>query len=165
MNVKERPLGRSFRFAALMGGSSGRRDSRRRQVESKPKSMDLMSPVRRSLHGRLSREEGFTMIELVIAVGIILTALLLMAYTATVSFSDAALARQRQGANGLAVQAMEQIRGLPFDTIRKGLSNSDLSGDSNIVTCGTVKCYAPLNETIPTSNYAAGTTITPLVPH
>ena len=115
----------------------------------------------------LRSEEGFTLIELVIAATIILTAVLALAYTATLGFSGIALARQRDGANGLANKMMEQIRGLPFDTIRKGLSTSDVSGDSAIVTCGTVKCYNGIspNETIPTSTYVAGTVITPLVPH
>src|SRR5438874_7220515 len=123
-------------------------------------------PLRR----RLAADEGFTLIELVIAMGVILTALLAMAYTATIGFSDIALARQRQGANGLADQAMEQIRGLPFDTIKKGLATWDVGTDANIVTCGTVKCYNGItpNETIPTSGYPAPPSnpkITPLVPH
>src|SRR5437773_8531899 len=107
----------------------------------------------------LRSEDGFTLIELVIAATIILTAVLALAYTATIGFSGIALARQRDGANGVANQMMEQIRGLPFDTVRKGLSSSDIAGDSNIVTCGIAKCYqsGSLTETIPTSNYAAGT--------
>ena len=120
----------------------------------------------RCVRRRLSSERGFTLIELMIALGITLVALMALAYTATIGFSDIGVARQRDGANGLANQAMEQIRGLPFDTIRKGLSSSDLAGDANIVTChGTLKCYGPLNETIPVSSYSAGTVITPLVPH
>ncbi len=120
------------------------------------------------LHRRLAADEGFTMIELIIAMGVILTAVLAMAYTATIGFSDIALARQRQGANGLADQAMEQIRGLPFDAIKKGLATWDVGTDPNIVTCGTLKCYKPLNETIPTSGYPVppnNPKITPLVPH
>src|SRR6266540_97294 len=103
------------------------------------------------LHRRLAADEGFTMIELIIAVGIILTAVLAMAYTATIGFSDIALARQRDGANGLANQTMEQIRGLSFETIRRGLASADLAGDTNIVTCLTAKCYKGItpNETIP----------------
>ena len=125
-------------------------------------------PLRR----RLAADEGFTLIELVIAMGVILTALLAMAYTATIGFSDIALARQRQGANGLADQAMEQIRGLPFDTIKKGLATWDVGTDANIVACGTLKCYnfkgVIPNENIPTSGYPAPPSnpkITPLVPH
>src|SRR6266516_6265604 len=96
-----------------------------------------LCPLRR----RLAAGEGFTLIELVIAMGVILTALLAMAYTATIGFSDIALARQRQGANAIADRAMEQIRGLPFDTIKKGLATWDAGSDPNIVTCGTAKCY------------------------
>src|SRR5204863_9211335 len=85
----------------------------------------------------LHSEGGFTLIELVIAATIILTAVLALAYTATLGFSGIALSRQRDGANGLANKMMEQIRGLPFDTIRKGLSSTDLAGDSSIVACRT----------------------------
>ncbi len=108
------------------------------------------------------------MVELIVAIAVILTAVLAMAYTATLGFSGIALARQRDGANGIANQMMEQIRGLAFDTVRKGLSTSDLTGDPNIVSCHSgAKCYqyGTLAEQIPTSNYAVGTTITPLVPH
>src|SRR5207247_11198162 len=111
----------------------------------------------RRIRSRLRGEAGFTLIELMVAVGIMLVALLAMAYTATIGFSDIALARQRQGANGLADQAMEQIRGLPFDTIKKGLATWDVGTDANIVTCGTLKGYKGLTptETIPTGGHPA----------
>jgi prepilin-type N-terminal cleavage/methylation domain-containing protein len=115
---------------------------------------------------RLASEGGFTLIELMVAIGIILVALLAMAYVATIGFSDIALARQRQSANGLANQAVEQVRALPFDTLKAGLANSDVGADANITvnTCGvpppTLYCYG--GERIPTGNNAA---VVPLVPH
>src|SRR5262249_32883220 len=68
-------------------------------------------------------------------------------------------------AAGLAGQAIEEVRALPFDTVTKGLSANDstIGTDSNITTCGGGKCYG--GEVIPTSGYVTGTTITPLVPH
>ena len=115
------------------------------------------------LRSRLRGEAGFTLIELMVAVSIMLVALLALAYTATIGFSDIALARQRQGASGLANQTMEQIRALPFDVLKKGLSNADLTGggDPNITGgCGATYCYG--GEQIPRG---ANPNVVPLVPH
>lgn len=111
---------------------------------------------------RISSEKGFTLIEVMAALGIILVALLAVAYTATIGFSDIALSRQRQGANALANQAMEQIRALPFDTVRRGLANNDLAGDSNITQCGSpaMPCYN--GERLVRGDNPS---VVPLVPH
>jgi prepilin-type N-terminal cleavage/methylation domain-containing protein len=120
----------------------------------------------RKLRLRLASEGGFTLIELMVAIGIILVALLAMAYVATIGFSDIALARQRQSANGLANETIEQVRALPFDTLKAGLANSDIGADANITvnTCGipppTLYCYG--GERIPTGNNPG---VVPLVPH
>jgi prepilin-type N-terminal cleavage/methylation domain-containing protein len=123
----------------------------------------------RRLYVRIRGEEsGFTLVELMVAIGVILVSLLALAYTAGLAFTDEALARQRQSATGLASQAIEQARALPFDTLAKGLSSNPasdgtISTDPAITTCGTDKCYN--GEPIPQSNYSAGTVIKPLVPH
>jgi type II secretory pathway pseudopilin PulG len=123
----------------------------------------------RRLSARIRGEEsGFTLVELMVAIGVILVSLIALAYTAGLAFTDEALARQRQSATGLASQAIEQARALPFDTLAKGLSSNGTSDptvatDTAITTCGTDKCYK--GEPIPQSNYAAGTVIKPLVPH
>ena len=99
---------------------------------------------------RLGSEAGFTLVEVMVAAGILLTALVAMAYTMTVALSYTAFSRQRQGATGLANQTMEQIRALPFDVLKKGLSNADLTGggDPNIIGgCGSTYCYG--GEQIP----------------
>src|SRR3989442_9212686 len=103
----------------------------------------LTNAFLRRLRSRMRSEGGFTLIELMVAVGIMLVALLALAYTATIGFSDIALARQRQGASGLANQTIEQIRALPFDVVKKGLGNTDLSSgsDPNITACGANYCY------------------------
>jgi prepilin-type N-terminal cleavage/methylation domain-containing protein len=114
------------------------------------------------MRGRLGSEGGFTLIEVMAASGILLIALMALAYTATVGFSDVALARQRQGANSLANQTMEQVRALPFDTVRRGLANNDLNGDSNITQCGSpaVPCYGGERLVL-----ADNPPVVPLVPH
>jgi prepilin-type N-terminal cleavage/methylation domain-containing protein len=115
-----------------------------------------------ALGRRVASEKGFTLIEVMAALGIILVALLAVAYTATIGFSDIALSRQRQGANALANQAMEQIRALPFDTVRRGLANNDLAGDPSITQCGSpaAPCYSEERLV-----RADNPTVVPLVPH
>jgi len=80
----------------------------------------------------MRKQDGFTLLETVVALGVILAAMLTLAYTANVGFSDAAYSRQRQTASGLANQTIEQIRALPFDTLKQGLSNFDnLASEDN----------------------------------
>jgi Tfp pilus assembly protein PilV len=111
---------------------------------------------------RFRSEEGFTVIETVVALGVILAALVSLAFTATIGFSHIAAGRHRQTATGLANQAMEQVRALPFDTLKKGLKNSDLSSlaDPKIVKSGTE--YFFNGEQIPRGDNA---NVVPLVPH
>src|SRR5207249_7571649 len=123
----------------------------------------LTNAFLRRLRSRVRSEGGFTLIELMVAVGIMLVALLALAYTATIGFSDIALARQRQSASGLANQTMEQMRALPFDVLKKGLSNADLTSgsDPNITGgCGATYCYR--GEQNPRG---ANPNVVPLVPH
>lgn len=75
------------------------------------------------------------MIELLVALAIMFVALLALAHTATVAYTDTGMARQRQVANQLANQLVEQVRGLPYDTLRKGLAVGHVDGDPRIVSC------------------------------
>ena len=126
-----------------------------------------------ALRRRLRTEAGFTLIELMFALGVIMVAMVALAYTATIGFTDIGFARQRQGANGLADQTMEQVRGLPFTTLAQGLDNNDLANsvlpgpnfDPNIVQngpCGTPLVYCYKGEQIPRG---ANANVVPLVPH
>src|SRR2546421_4324388 len=101
---------------------------------------------------RLRDERGFGLVEAMVALGVLFATSVLMAYTATAAFNPTAAARERQAATGLADQALEEARALPFDTLKKGLDNTDLvTADSNIVTnCNGVTgdyCYG--GEKIP----------------
>jgi type II secretory pathway pseudopilin PulG len=123
-----------------------------------------------ALRRRATAEEGFGLIELMVAIVIVMVALLAIAYTAITGFQDIAFARQRQSATGLANQAIEDARALPLDTLARGLSNADLSagGDTNITSggcgSGTVYCLKVdgLNEQIPRGDNPS---VVPLVPH
>ena len=91
-----------------------------------------------------------------------------LGYVLTGSMVNVAFARQRQVANHLATQAMEQVRALPFSTLAAGLDRTDLAAaDPNITVAGSgataVYTFTPTNETIPTGN--SGTTQVPLNPH
>src|SRR5438105_2685914 len=121
----------------------------------------------RRLYARIRGEEsGFTLVELMVAIGVILVSLIALAYMAGLAFTDEALARQRQSANGLASQAIEQARALPFAYVAAGLSSNaawdpTVATDSAITTCGTDKCFQ--GEPIPMGNITE--VRKPLVPH
>jgi type II secretory pathway pseudopilin PulG len=114
---------------------------------------------------RFRREDGFGLVEAMVALGVILASMLVMAWAGTASFTPTAVARERQAATGLADEAMEEIRALPFDTLKKGLDNTDLSTttDPNIqANCPTSGDYCFLGEEIPRGTNAG---VVPLVPH
>jgi type II secretory pathway pseudopilin PulG len=116
----------------------------------------------------MRRENGFTVLETVVALGVILAAMLTLAYTANVGFSDAAYSRQRQTASGLANQTIEQVRALPFDTLKQGLSNFDnLGSDPNIAVVGPDYLFTGVtpNEKIPHGDIPLVPGVVPLVPH
>ena len=126
-----------------------------------------------ALHARLHTDErGFSLVETVIAAGVIFASLLTLAFTATVGFGYQDLTRQKQAATGLANQVMEEVRGLAYANVEAGMLSTDLSGDANIVSCSGVSkflsCTADPDEpgsgeTI-VSSPGLSTTV-PLVPH
>ncbi len=111
-----------------------------------------------------SDERGVTLLETIIAVTVVFGSLLMLAYTATIGFTYTALARERQSATGLANQIMEQVRGLATDRFVDGLSSSDLSGDPNIVLCGSEYRFKTCTGDLIVHTPGLPTTI-PLVPH
>src|SRR5438876_969356 len=90
--------------------------------------------TRRTLERRLralAREErGFTLVETVFAITVIFGSLLALAYTATIGFAYGDLARQKTAGTGVANQLMEEIRGLAYDTLGKGMLTSDLTAEA-----------------------------------
>lgn len=125
--------------------------------------MDRLLRARRRLSDRHALGEGgFTMIELVVASGVLMLVLSSLAYVGTVAFADAALARNRQTATALANETLEQVRALPYATVALGMLTSDIASgaDPEIVSSGGV--YRFRGERIPNGNNAA---ITPLIPH
>lgn len=145
--------------------------------------MSTSRTPRRPFSVRLAREEGFTLVELMLALGVILVAVLMLAYTVTSSLANVAYSRQRDGANALANQTMEQLRALPFATLQAGLDNTDLANtsDPNILKGGQGGCpsgsycfsVSPSTNQCPSGDPSYGERIphgtnlnvTPLVPH
>jgi hypothetical protein len=119
---------------------------------------------------RLARgEEGMSLVEVMVALGVMLASLVALAHTVTVALTDTGFARQRQTANQILNQTIEEVRGLPYETREKGLSSSDLTGDPNIVSCTGVYYFRSCPPGTPTPEkliHTAGLTTTdPLVPH
>ena len=137
--------------------------------------MDAMTRgmMRRRL-AALNGERGFTIVETLVAVTIMFSMLVALAYLLVTSLGHQRVSRIRQTGNGIANQIMEQVRGLPFASIKSGLSSTDLSGDANIITScsGGAKLYACTASAgsipgtgDPIVSSAGLTTTVPLVPH
>src|SRR4051794_20865660 len=88
------------------------------------------------------------------------------AYVMTQSLSEISFAKQRQTADGLLDQTMEQVRALRYSAIQAGLDTTDLTNnpDSNISASGGVYTFVPNGETIVTAAHS-GAVPAPLNPH
>jgi prepilin-type N-terminal cleavage/methylation domain-containing protein len=84
-------------------------------------------------------QDGFTLVEVVVA--LVLVAIVGLAWATVVVQADKglSLARQRQWASGAAMQALEELRGLPYQTVVAGLRPDDLGGDPYLVTAGSTR--------------------------
>jgi Tfp pilus assembly protein PilV len=115
---------------------------------------------------RPSMDDGFSVLEVAVAVGLIFSVVILLMYAGIVALVDVAHSRQRQGATGLANEALEQIRALPFASVALGMVTSDLEAapDPNISRSGTAApyTYTYRGESIPHGSHAAGA---PVFPH
>ena len=132
---------------------------------------------------RTRDDKGFTLIEVMVALGLVFAAVTIAVAVVTRSMTYIGFARQRDTANSLADQTMEQLRALPFATVQAGLDNTDLSTttDTNILKGGSGGCpsgsycykVAPSTQQCPSGvpaygeriPHGANANITPLVPH
>jgi type II secretory pathway pseudopilin PulG len=136
----------------------------RREMNSMPRRLFV------GLRARAHRDErGFTMLETVIALGIITSALVSLAYTATSGFRYVAFAREKQAADQIANQKSEEVRGLAYSKIKQGLKTENLATDPYVASCsgvyklqlpGTSSCTG--EKVVSTSGLA---NVAPLVPN
>jgi type II secretory pathway pseudopilin PulG len=124
---------------------------------------------------RRSSDEGFTLVELTVAMVVTLLVATSLVTVFLSSISGVALAKQRQAATGLATAVMEKFRALDYGTLSAGLYCSDLSGDANLSVSGScggggVVTFAPagtsINETVQVQSTAApASSVPPIFPH
>ena len=118
------------------------------------------------LRARLQGERGFTIIETVIAIGVVFASLAAVAYTVTAGLNYIGYSRSRSQATGLANEIIEEIRALPYSNIRRGMSSTDLAGDSSIVWCATEYRYPSCSGAkVVVSTFTGGYTADWVVPH
>ena len=93
---------------------------------------------RLALRRRVHREdEGFTLIEMMVALAVLFIVMSSVVYTATRAFTYIGVARQRETAMSFAVKYYQQALALPFAQVKNGLYptlDSTYSTDANIVT-------------------------------
>ena len=124
---------------------------------------------------RRSSDEGFTLIELTVAMMVTLLVATSLVTVFLSSISGVALSKQRQAATGLATGVMEKFRALDYGTLSAGLYCSDLAGDTNVTvsgTCGSggTVTFAPagttISETLQVQSTAApASSVPPIYPH
>lgn len=120
----------------------------------------------RRLRARLRGERGFTIVETVVALGVIFASLSVVAYTVTTGLNYIAYSRERIQATGFANEVIEQIRSLPYSSIKRGIDGDELTSDPNIVNCsGTYRLESCSGEAVISTDYAGGTVVDWLVPH
>jgi len=132
-----------------------------------------MSALTRLRPRRRRSEDGFTLVELMIASSVMVTALTMIAGVLTTGLSATAHGRERQSATGLANQVLEQLRATPMATLEAGMGSNDLATttDSSIskaqgATCPTSGSgYTFASETIRCTTYTTDPVVTPLIPH
>lgn len=123
--------------------------------------MLVLTRAVRSLRRRsVGDESGFTLIEVVMASGVLMVVMSGLAYLGTVAFTDIATARVRQTATALANESIEQVRAMPYDRVSLGLKTSDLGGDPAITNDGTGYRFGA--ERIPHGDVPD---VAPIVPH
>jgi type II secretory pathway pseudopilin PulG len=132
-------------------------------------------PVIARFRTRGGADEGFTLIELTVAMVVTMLVMSSLIIVFLGSIRGVALAKQRQAATALATSTMEQFRALDYGTLSAGLYCSDLVGDTNITivgTCGaagaTVTLAVPgtsISETVKVQTGTPSGTVGPVYPH
>jgi prepilin-type N-terminal cleavage/methylation domain-containing protein len=95
--------------------------------------MPVTAAIRRRLN---ATDDGFTLIELSVAMFVTLLVVAALAAAFLGSIRGIALAKQRQAATGIATATMEQFRAIDYATLASGMTCSDLAGDTRVTLSG-----------------------------
>lgn len=100
-------------------------------------------------HPRLTRrvaaddDQGFTLIEVIVAMFITLVVMTALLYLVVSSIGTIAQAKQRQTATSLATQALERLRALPYDTVTQPDGSAPAAGLEYVVSSGGTLYFRP----------------------
>jgi type II secretory pathway pseudopilin PulG len=131
----------------------------------------MLRTVRRR---RPTREDGFTLIELSVAMFITLLVVTSLVGVFVKSLGGLALAKQRQAASALATGTMEQFRAMEYGTLSAGMACDDLVGDLRITITGSCGAggtvtFAPgvsgISEPVKVQTSTPASAIKPIYPH
>jgi type II secretory pathway pseudopilin PulG len=162
--VAHRPRGRGTELGVTWRGVTALRRGREKPAPTRRwRSREVWRP---------ERDAGFSLIEPIVAALIVTVVVLAVVNLLVHAAETVSASRQRQAAAALATQALEQLRGLPYDTVASGLRNDDLAGDPDIsVASGVPRLVLSGADTGGTGvdeplvvNYGT-TTPAPLYPH
>lgn len=96
-----------------------------------------MAPGRRFRSGE---EDGFSLLEVMIAMLVLMTAIFSLTYVLVNSLADTAYARQRVAATNLANQTLEDVRALPWSVIEGGMSSTELTANETYCSLSQTSC-------------------------
>lgn len=99
-----------------------------------------MKPKLSTLRARVRREDGFTLVEVMVAMGIATVILSAFAYASTGSLRALQTARLNQQGADLATQQVELVRNMPFGAI--GHDPGGVVGDPRLEACSGGTCLS-----------------------
>jgi prepilin-type N-terminal cleavage/methylation domain-containing protein len=91
-----------------------------------------------------ARDEGFTLVEVLLAMVLIVVVMTALLGVLVSSLSTIAQARQRQTATALATQALERLRALPYDEVTQTDGTAPQTGLQYVATSGGGYWFRPL---------------------
>jgi type II secretory pathway pseudopilin PulG len=121
--------------------------------------------ARHASSNRCERDGGFTLLEVILAMAIVIGVMLAMVGLMVGGLKTIEQARQRQTANSLATQQLERLRALPYDTVTKPVPSKPLgAGIQYVVNVGGVNRFQPtalvpgLDEPLVVNDYSGQVT-------
>ena len=118
---------------------------------------------------RRASEDGFTLVESVIALGLLGIIMLGLTTSLSAGVRGVLVGRARNGATQLANEVIEQARAIRYDQVGHDLGgDSTLASDPAITTSGTTRTYggeALVGSSLPGTTAPGGLSASPFTPH